>query len=312
MSETNCQLRRLVVALIVSVALSVGHGQFTANAQSAAPQTAPAPGNASEQEAQAMKALNDPVTESGGMQFPAVGQQALNGAKLAAGAHTQGVCTPGETRTHNKVAAIEIVSPKGWPKNRIYPQEGPVKAIYSTPADGVWVISSYNRVVTAANQPFVAHDAAFPPNFKYLSASEYQSVFEDMKNYVLKLDVLDKYKAELNLKLENFVKNYGKYSVSISASHGMVEQTAYLNGRGIFNGSSEYRGHLTVTEVCAPAEIKDAAQLKETLKEWVDGIVPKLPKRPWGPRPIDTRVNPAYRAAPLSPQPELKTTPVKP
>jgi hypothetical protein len=130
-------------------------------------------------------------------------------------------------------------------------------------------------------------DDAQPANFSYLTSSQYQSVYEEMKNYVMNLNILNKYKVDLNLKLEEFVKNYGMYSNSISTSHGQVRHTARIQGRGMFNGRSWYKGHINVTEICCPPEVRDAVQLKMTLKTWVDQTVSKLPRQVFGnPREI--------------------------
>jgi hypothetical protein len=229
--------------------------------------------------------------EAGGMVFPKVAPSSTAGAKLTGvAAQTQGTCTPGQTRSLN-VASIDISSPNNMARDKQYPAEGPIKIVYSPP-DANYVISSYSRVQLSGNHPYQASDSAQPGHFVYLTASEYQSAFEQMKEYVLKLNILDKYKADMNLKLEEFVKNYGKYSLSLSTSHSVVEHTALLHGAGWLNGRSWYKGYIYVTEICAPTEVRDEAQLKMTLTAWVDQTASKLPKGTLG-RSLDTKNIPA-------------------
>lgn len=186
-------------------------------------------------------------------------------------------CTVGETRSQSKVASIDLMTPKGLNKNKYVPADGPREMIYSPP-QSCWVISSYQRVVTSANGPLEATDDAQPANFNYLTTWEYESVQEEMQEYVGNLNILDEYKADLYAKIEKFIKSYGQYAHSISTSHGQVRHRARVGGQGAFNGRSWYSGHITSTETCSPAEVRDAAALRETIKTWVDETVSDLPQ----------------------------------
>jgi hypothetical protein len=247
------------------------------NAQSASAQTKPASDQAqTDLDAQARQIFNDSVLQVGGMLFPKIAQPTDQAAKTAGAAvQTQSCCNLGATRKQD-VASIDIMSPNNMPKKQEYPSDGPVQAIYSPPLN-CWVISSYSRVVTSANSPYYAFDDAQPPGFKYVTNSEYQNSLESLKSYVGSMNILGKYKADLNLKLEEFVKNYASYSGLLSTSHGQVRHTARLKGRGWPNGRSWYKGYINVTEICCPPEIRDAAQLKMTLKAWIIATVLKLP-----------------------------------
>jgi hypothetical protein len=67
------------------------------------------------------------------------------------------------------------------------------------------------------------------------------------------------------------------YSNSINTGKdGQVRHTARLKGRGWPNGRSWYHGYVNVTEICCPPEVKDAGELKKTLKAWIDQTASKL------------------------------------
>lgn len=276
MSKQKGRLLGLLTALLVFASLTAGYRMAPASAQSATARVQPASDASSEQDTQAKKVIEASVVNVNGMQFPVVTPTSNPSAKMAgAAADSQGICNPGQTRSVN-VASIDIESPKNAPKSNQYPPNGPVMMVYSSPAG--WVISSYSRVQLSAIHPYYASDSSQPANFKYLTSSEYQNALETTKNYVLKADVLDKYKADINAKLEEIVKSYSKYSLSISTSHGAVTQTAFLNGAGMFNGRSSYHGYINVNEICSPPELNDAMQLKAKLAAWVDQMTSKLPK----------------------------------
>jgi hypothetical protein len=274
------------------LATGVNRGSFSITATVVPPATArstfeqrqPAPNQArtsqdaqaaTDQAARARQVINDSVLQVGGKLFPKIMQLADFANSTGTNAPPQSCCKLGETRKSD-VASIDITSPKNMPKNKEYPSDGPIQAVYSPPLS-CWVISGYSRVVTSANTPYYAFDDAQPGDFKYTTSAEYQSVLEQMKNYVATFNILDKYKGDLNAKLEEFVKNYGQYANSIGTSHGQVRHTARLKGRGFPNGRSWYKGYIHVTEICCPPEIRDAAQLRATLKSWIDETVNKLP-----------------------------------
>jgi len=198
-------------------------------------------------------------------------------------AKTAGCCQPGDTRNVNGVATIDLSSPKGMAKSQSVPSSGYMEAIYSPPLS-CWTISTYNRHVISANDPYEALTDAQPANFHYLTHSEYTSTLEEMKNYVAHLDIAGKYKADLSAKLESFVKSYSSYANDIQTSHGQVRHRARVLGRGMFNGSSWYKAEMNTTEICCPLEVRDQNALRQTLKGWVDDTASKLPRR----RLIDT------------------------
>jgi hypothetical protein len=189
----------------------------------------------------------------------------------------RGCCQPYDTRS-TTAGAIDLEGPFHAKKEIALPPDGPTQMVYSDPS-GCWVVSTYNRTVFTAGGTYEASDDAQPANFNYLTATEYQSVLEDLKTYVLKFNISDKYKAELNAKLEELVKNYGSYANSITTSHPQVRHRARVWGTGRINlnqGHSWYHGILNVSETCSPPELRDKAALTKTLKAWADAVVKKI------------------------------------
>jgi hypothetical protein len=307
MLKKNYRRLSLLAILIVSALLLAGYGPTSVNAQSTSTQAGLAPKAEPSQDVQAKQAISDSVLTVNGMQFPKVAQPSNADAKMAgATAQRHYCCTPGETRTI-EVGEIELWT-KPLTRGTIFnPPGGPQELIYSPTLD-CWVISSYSRVVTESNPPFKAWDDAQPANFVYVASTEYESVQNQMKNYVLNLNIASKYKADLNVKLEEFVKSYSRYVSSIRTSHGQVRHYAQVQGRGLLNGASHYKGHIISNEICCPPEVRDAAELKMTLKAWVDQTAGKLPKEgldrridtqniKMAPR-IDPRLNPNLQVVP--------------
>jgi hypothetical protein len=206
-----------------------------------------------------------------GKKFPKV-------APIAGTKSMSSCCNLGDTRTTTGKAVIDIATAQGTKKTKYNPPEGPYEAKYSPP-QSCWVISDYQRVINSANPPYTAKVDAVPANYSYVTSSQYQSVYEELRNYALNLNILDKYKADIVANLSEFVQNYGSYASSISASHGSVVHTARVQGRGAFNGSSGYNAHVNTTETCCPPEIRNASDLKTTLTNWINQRVAKLPKK---------------------------------
>ena len=126
-------------------------------------------------------------------------------------------------QSHN-VAAIQSSSAYGGPKGQLDPAP-PQEAVYSPPSP-CWVISSYTRVVMSAAGNYAAKDDAQPPNFSYLTSTSYSNELSSLKNYVGNLNIPPKVKADINVKLEEFVKNYASYASSIQTSHGQIRHMA--------------------------------------------------------------------------------------
>jgi hypothetical protein len=237
--------------------------------------TAAAHAQLAKTDADAQRLIQSSVVTVRGMQFPKA--PTLTNAKT-----TASCCQPGDSRSINGVAKIDLSTPKGLAKNKYVPSAGYTEAVYSPPLS-CWTISSYNRHVTDANNPYEAMDDAQPANFHYLTNQEFTSTLEEMKHYVATLNILDKYKGNLDAKLESFVKSYSSYKNEISTSHGQVRHKARVQGLGAFNGSSWYHAEINTTEICCPPEIRDQSALRQTLKSWVDDTASKLPRGPVGP-----------------------------
>lgn len=135
------------------------------------------------------------------------------------------------------------------------------------------MISSYQRIENNRIGPVTATIDAVPGGFHLLTSSQFQNVYNSVKNYVLSLNVADELKVDLTAKLEDYVKNYSSYAMEISASHGTVIHKAVLSGAGMFNGRTAYNGWVNTTEICAPPEVSDLVGLDLRLKAWVDSVV---------------------------------------
>ena len=306
MLKKNYRLLSFFTTLIVFTSLLAGYIAPPVNAQSTPAQerrTGSPLVLEIAQDAQATQIINDSVLTVNGMQFPKVAPAPNANAKMAEGALNPSCCKPGDTRTVD-VAGIELWTPVNTRAKIFNPPGGPEERIYAS-LSSCWVISTYSRVVTGSNPPFSASDDAQPANFAYVASSQYESVQNDLKNYVLNLKIDSKSKADLNVKLEEFVRSYRNYASSISTSHGQVRHYAQVQGRGWFNGKSHYKGHLRVTEICCPPEVRDAAQLKATLNAWVDETVSKLPRKVSGPPRGDF----IYRESTLSPRGQIFISP---
>ncbi|MGJ5819026.1 hypothetical protein [Paludibaculum fermentans] len=190
------------------------------------------------------------------------------GAKMQA----QSFCEPYDTRKQPKVAELTAELPKGTKKDH----SETFSSTYSPPLP-IWVISSYQRTEENRIGPVSVTVDAVPGGYKVLSSSQFQSEYNSMKNYVLGLNILEKVKVDIALKLDEYVKNYSSYSMEISASHGTAMHKAVLSGAGKFNGRTAYHGWIDTVEVCAPPEATDQAALRQTLKSWVDGLVKGMP-----------------------------------
>lgn len=187
-------------------------------------------------------------------------------------------CEPGETRVVEKVAELDLATPKNYPRKKFIPASGYAEAIYSPPLS-CWVISSYRRSEPNARHPYEALTDAQPAGFNYLTDTEYKAVFNDLRKYIFDLDIADQYKVKLDAQISAFVENYGNYAHSISTSHGQVRHRARVQGQGTFSfaGSTWYRAHITTHEICCPPEIRNASALRQTLLSWVDEVAARLP-----------------------------------
>ncbi len=204
------------------------------------------------------------VLRVGGLHFPHVAASNKTSSDAC--------CAPGDTRNVDNVATIDLSSPKGMAKKKYVPATGYAESVYSPPLS-CWVISSYRRQLNSANDPYEATTDAQPPGFQYVTTTEFTSTLETMNNYVGHLNIADTYKADLKAKLESFVKSYSSYANNIRTSHSQVRHRARVQGRGAFNGRSWYKAAVNTSEICCPREVRDAAALEATLKEWVDQVV---------------------------------------
>jgi hypothetical protein len=211
------------------------------------------------------RAISDATVIIKGKAFPK--------APASANAKMQAFCQPYDARQQNQVAEVIGELPKNTNKNRTQL----FSSTYS-PALPAWVISSQSRTEMYRIGPVSVTVDTVPGGFHLLTSNQFQTEYNSVKNYVLSLNIADKYKVDINAKLEDYVKNYSSYSMEISSSHGAVVHKAVLSGAGMFNGRTAYRGFIATAEVCAPPEVTDVAGLDQRLRDWVNGVVKSLPK----------------------------------
>jgi hypothetical protein len=216
------------------------------------------------------KVLETTSIKVGKMDFPKPAPPP-KGAKMT----TQSCCTIGETKQTNGVARLDMELPKGTNKNKT---RGPEESIYAT--SSCWVITGYQRFIESqAGGSFSASEKVVPANYSYISNSEYKKTFEELRDYVLKANILDKYKVDIILKLQTYVSNYSQYAQSLSVSNASVIHKAEIGGAGLFNGRSWYKGYVNVTETCCPTEIRNPVDLNLSLRAWTDDVISKIPKK---------------------------------
>ncbi|HRH40348.1 MAG TPA: hypothetical protein PKY82_01795 [Pyrinomonadaceae bacterium] len=215
-----------------------------------------------------LKAINEATLTVKGKLFPKI--KMLNTKKTS---EIQNCCNIGETRN---ITAMDIYDQA----EGVYPQ-GKVTFetthVYSPPQT-CWVISSYNWSETS-NSHATRSLTAMPGNYTFVTSNQYQKTYEDLKNLVLNMNILGKYKVNLIAKLELFTKNYSDYTQSISVSNPSIALYVKLESKGWKKGRSWLEGKAYTTETCCPPEIRDAVALKTTLTNWVNDTVNKLPNK---------------------------------
>jgi len=212
-----------------------------------------------------LKIINDKTLVVKDMIFP----------KMATGFNktASSVCQMGQMRD---VLAIDFDHQEQpvFPKGKVT-YEGTTP--YSPPL-GTWIISSY-KLTDGSASGYSRNLTAVPGGYTFVTSSQYEKTYESLKEFVAKLNILDKYKADIDSKLKIFTKNYSSYSQSLNVSAGSVLLYVKLESKGKFNGRSWYKGQVTTTEVCSPPEIFDAAAFKQTLTDWINETVNALPNK---------------------------------
>jgi hypothetical protein len=214
-----------------------------------------------------LRAIRDNTLIVQGMKFP----------KLlpAANARSSGpsCCTIGDTRSQEVMwpnYETQGVKPKG---KVTHERTDP----YSPPPT-CWVISSY-KLTTNSTSGASSNLTAVPAGYSFVTSNQYQQTFQDIKNLVLNMKILDKYKIDIIANLQQFTNNYASYAQSLSVSHGSLLLYTKLESKGMFGGRSWYRGVVSATETCCPQEIQDPVALKTALTIWVENTVNALPNK---------------------------------
>lgn len=214
-----------------------------------------------------LKVINDATLTVKGKRFPKITPP--KGAKMA----TQNCCTIGDTRTVNP--AIDVKEYREADKKGKVLYNNTIT--YSTPAT-CWVISSFNlsdRSMSGSSRTI----SAVPSGYSFIANNQYQQTYTNLVDFVTNMNILNKYKADLILKLKEFTDNYSAYSQSLSVSHQSVLLSVTVQGKGKLNGRSWYDGVVSVEETCCPPEIRDAKTLENMLKLWVGETVDNLPNK---------------------------------
>ncbi|MEK6283020.1 MAG: hypothetical protein AABN95_21895 [Acidobacteriota bacterium] len=186
-------------------------------------------------------------------------------------------CNVGDTRTQ------DVFNP--FRKEEQAAKKGKVTHESTTPYSPpltCWVISSHKLTVLSARGASY-HLTAAPAGYSFVTSNQYQQTYEDVKNLVLNMNILDKYKIDIVANLKQFTNNYASYSQSLSVSHGSLLLYVKLEGQGIFNGRSWFEGTVTDTETCCPPQITDPVALRTALTTWVENTVNALPNKGRGP-----------------------------
>lgn len=239
-----------------------------------------------------LQAIRDNILTVHGLKFPKLPPSAT--------AKSSGVscCTIGDNRNQD-VLTIHQESQGVYPQGKVT-YEGTTP--YSPPST-CWVISTYNlSVMSARNASYSA--TAVPGGYSFVTSSQYQQTYQDVKNFVLSMNILNKYKVDIVANLQQFTNNYASYAQSLGVSHGSVLVYVKLESAGKFNGRSWFDGIVHDNETCCPPEITDPAALKTALTTWVINTVNALPNKGRGPigpiNPRDINLSTSKQAAPLS------------
>jgi hypothetical protein len=176
-------------------------------------------------------------------------------------------CDLGETKMIHGEANISAALPKGTKKDVRESHESK----YSAPS--CWLILRANKTHAENLGPTSSTQDLVPSGFTFATAQTFATETQTLKDYVLKLDIPDVVKAELNLRLEEFAKNYSSYASSMTASHSTLVHRATLSGAGKFNGRTTYRAYYDVELTCCPPELTDGKAFESAMRVWIDATV---------------------------------------
>jgi hypothetical protein len=225
-----------------------------------------------------LQAIRDNILTVKGMKFPKLPPSA--NAKTGG----QSCCTMGDTRSHEAIRFYheeEGVKPKGK-----VTYEGTTP--YSPPST-CWVISTYNLTVVSANHASYQLTAV-PGGYSFVTSNQNQQIYQDLKNFVLNMNILDKYKIEIIANLQQFTNNYAAYMQSLNVNYGSLLLYVKEESPGKYNGRAWFEGIVNVTETCCPPEIQDPLALKTALTTWVNNTVNALPNKGKGLNPRDIKI----------------------
>ena len=210
-----------------------------------------------------LRAIRDNTLTVNGMMFPKLPRDP--NAKSSASC-----CNVGDSRSGDVIRVLQERQP-------VYPS-GKVTYEGTTPygVPTCWVIKSYNMTVNQALHASYSLTSV-PAGYSFVTSSQYQQTYQDLKNFVLNLNILDKYKISIIANLQQFTNNYAAYAQSLSVSHASILLYVELESAGLTHGRSAFDGTVHDTESCCPAEITDPIALKTALTTWVTNTVNALP-----------------------------------
>lgn len=215
-----------------------------------------------------LQPIQDNILVVRGMKFPK-----LPASKAAGKSSAQGCCTIGDTRNIT-VLPFNYNKPPVFPKGTVTHQRDDP---YSPPST-CWVISTYNLNIKSANNASYSLTAV-PGNYSFVTSGQYQQTLEDVKNTVINMNILDKFKVDLISNLKTFTDNYAMYASNLGASHPSLILHTTLTSAGLTKGNSWVMGEVNSNETCCPLEIQDPAALKVALTNWVNNTVNSLPNK---------------------------------
>lgn len=206
----------------------------------------------------AQQAVAASVVRVAGKDFP------KPAAAAAQAKSQQSCCTPGESRKRDVLFFKQYT---GYNENK-NKQYGPYKLVEGS--DACWVIADYKQVEMSAAGKYGANVSHQGAGFSLNQSEAYSNEYQNVRNYLLTLNLPKGVQATIEAKLNEMVKNYSSASLSISTNRATVQHTVTLWGAGLGKGRSWYEGYVHITETCCPPEMRDPAALRATLRAWVD------------------------------------------
>ena len=142
-------------------------------------------------------------------------------------------------------------------------------ASYSAP--NYWSIESIHRVQTRSEIHAGGSAHMTQPLQETLTSDVYNEIYKSMRDYLFSIDIPDVIKADLELKLNDFVQSYSYLATTLRSTHGAVIHNGSAGkGNGFLRRWSRYEAHVNVDVVCKPPEAVSKSAAMSTLRRWID------------------------------------------